>query len=56
MEKETGKEALGKRVTPLFGKTFILFSYLMVIDVPETSGFLGFCQKYLKNLFPFRIL
>ena len=35
MEKGRGKVTLGKMATPLFEKTFILFSYLMVIDAPD---------------------
>ena len=32
MEKGTGKVALGKKAIPLFEKTFIFFSYRIVID------------------------
>ena len=32
MEKGTGKVALGKKAIPFFEKTFIFFSYRIVID------------------------
>ena len=35
MEKATGKVALGKKATPFFEKTFIFFSYRIVIDLQD---------------------
>ena len=35
MEKATGKVALGKKTTPFFEKTFIFFSYRIVIDLQD---------------------
>ena len=48
MEKGTGKGALEKKSTPLFEKTFIYFSYGMVIDVQDNWFLLvlsKICQK-----------
>ena len=35
MERGTGKVALGKKATPFFEKTFIFFSYRIVIDLQD---------------------
>ena len=48
MEKGTGKWALEKKATPLFEKTFIYFSYRMVIDVQD-NWFLRVLSKICQK-------
>ena len=48
MEKGTGKGALEKKATPLFEKTFIYFSYRMVIDVQD-NWFLRVLSKICRK-------
>ena len=48
MEKGTGKGALEKKATPLFEKTFIYFSYRMVIDFQD-NWFLRVLSKICQK-------
>ena len=55
MEKETGKVALGKKATSLLEKTFMFFSYVMFIDVPDI-WFLPFRSKISEKSLFFSII
>ena len=48
MEKGTGKGALEKKATPFLKKTFIYFSYRMVIDVQD-NWFLWVLSKICQK-------